>query len=48
MRAGEGIVVIRRDGRVFAVTVDDAETGAALLAAIAKAVESQLREGQST
>jgi hypothetical protein len=31
IRAGEGIVVTRRDGRPFAVTVDDAAQGAALL-----------------
>ncbi|MBN9140020.1 MAG: DUF1648 domain-containing protein [Micrococcales bacterium] len=31
-RAGEGILVVLRDGRRFTVTVDDAETGAALLA----------------
>ncbi|WP_440312706.1 DUF1648 domain-containing protein [Leucobacter chromiireducens] len=31
LRAGEGIVVTRRDGRLFAVTVDDADTAAALL-----------------
>lgn len=37
LRAGEGIVVRRRDGRIFAITVDDAETGAALLAAAAQA-----------
>ena len=34
-RAGEAILVERRDGRRFTVTVDDAETGAALLAAYA-------------
>jgi hypothetical protein len=48
MRTGEGIVVTRRDGRVFAVTVDDAETGAALLAAAAKQADPSSREGQST
>jgi hypothetical protein len=32
-REGQGILVIQRDGRRFTVTVDDAETGAALLAA---------------
>lgn len=36
MRAGEGIVATRDDGRIFAVTVDDAEGGAALLAAVAE------------
>ena len=35
LSAGEGIMVRRRDGGVFAVTVDDADTGAALLAAAA-------------
>jgi len=32
MRAGEGLVATRKDGRIFAVTVDDAETAAAALA----------------
>lgn len=36
MRTGEGIVATRRSGRLFGVTVDDAETGAALLAAAAR------------
>ncbi|WP_165384190.1 DUF1648 domain-containing protein [Leucobacter triazinivorans] len=36
MRTGEGILVTRRDGRIFAVTVDDAATGAALLEAVAE------------
>ncbi|QIM16697.1 hypothetical protein G7067_10230 [Leucobacter insecticola] len=35
MRTGEGIVVTRKGGRSFTVTIDDAETGAALLAAAA-------------
>jgi hypothetical protein len=35
MRTGEGILITRRDGRLFAVTVDDAATGAALLEAVA-------------
>jgi hypothetical protein len=34
-RGGDAIQVERRDGRRFTVTVDDAETGAALLAAYA-------------
>lgn len=34
-REGQGILVVLRDGRRFTVTVDDAETGAALLAAYA-------------
>jgi len=36
-RSGEAIEVTRRDGRRFTVTVDDAATGAALLAAYARA-----------
>jgi len=36
-RGGEAIEVTRRDGRRFTVTVDDAATGAALLAAYARA-----------
>lgn len=36
MRTGEGILVTRRDDRIFAVTVDDAATGAALLEAVAE------------
>lgn len=35
MRAGEGIVITRRDGRIFALTIDDAETAAGLLEAYA-------------
>lgn len=35
MRSTIGIRVTRRDGRIFFVTVDDAETGAALLDALA-------------
>lgn len=35
LRTGEGIRVQRRSGKVFTVTVDDAETGAAVLAALA-------------
>ncbi len=35
MRTGEGIVAKRKDGRIFAVTLDDAETAAAVLAAAA-------------
>ncbi|MFC8681680.1 DUF1648 domain-containing protein [Microbacterium ureisolvens] len=34
LRAGEAIEVVRRNGRRFVVTVDDAETGAALLEAL--------------
>ena len=36
MRTGPGIAITRGDGRIFAVTVDDAETGAALLTAVAE------------
>ncbi|MCB1274060.1 MAG: DUF1648 domain-containing protein [Leucobacter sp.] len=36
VRSGEGIVVKRVDGRIFAVTVDDVRTGAAVLAAAAE------------
>lgn len=35
MRAGEGVVATRTDGRIFAITLDDAETAAAVLAAAA-------------
>lgn len=35
LRTGEGILVHRRDGRTFTVTVDDAATGASLLNAYA-------------
>lgn len=35
LRAGEAIRIIRRDGRPFTVTVDDAATGASLLNALA-------------
>lgn len=45
MRTGEGIIVTRRDGRIFAITVDDAETGAAVLAAAARAA-TKLPEGR--
>ncbi len=36
MRAGEGLVATRRDGRIFAITIDDAPTAAALLTASAE------------
>ena len=36
MRSGEGLVATRRDGRLFAITVDDAEKAAAVLAAASK------------
>jgi len=39
MRSGEGLVATRQDGRIFAVTVDDAEQAAAVLAAVAKATQ---------
>ncbi len=35
MRGGEGIIATRKDGRIFAVTVDDAATAASVLAAAA-------------
>ena len=35
-RAGEGLVVTRRDGRILALTLDDAETAAGLLTAAAE------------
>ncbi|RGE20290.1 hypothetical protein [Leucobacter sp. wl10] len=41
MRTGEGILVTRRNGGVWAVTVDGAQEGAALLAAVA----DRTREG---
>ncbi|WP_017791991.1 hypothetical protein [Leucobacter salsicius] len=31
MRSGEGLIISRRDGRIFALTVDDSETAAGLL-----------------
>ncbi len=37
MGGGDGIVVTRRDGRIFALSIDDAETAAALLTAAADA-----------
>jgi hypothetical protein len=43
VREGQGILVVLRDGRRFTVTVDDAETGAALLAAYA-ASATEIRE----
>ena len=47
-REGEGILVVLRDGRRFTVTVDDAETGAALLAAyVASATETGERGPQT-
>jgi hypothetical protein len=38
-RRGPGIVVEQRDGRAFAVTIDDPETGAALLEAYRRAAD---------
>ena len=46
MRTGEGIVVTRGNGRIFAVTVDDAETGASILAAAAGAARAEQRGEQ--
>lgn len=39
MRSGEGLVATRNDGRLFAITVDDAEKAAAVLAAVAKGTQ---------
>lgn len=39
LRTGEGIIATRKDGRLFAVTVDDSERAAAVLAAAAKSAE---------
>lgn len=41
MRTGEGIIATRKDGRIFAITVDDAETAAAALAASASAATTK-------
>jgi len=46
LRTGPGIEVRRRSGKTFTVTVDDAETGAALLTALADR-EAQVRAGES-
>ncbi|MFD5600317.1 hypothetical protein ACFWHR_09685 [Leucobacter sp. NPDC058333] len=48
LRSGDGIVIQRRDGRVFAVTVDDAETGAAVLAAASHQSPTEVPADQST
>lgn len=40
LRIGPGIVVTRNGGRIFGITVDDAETGAAVLAAAAERARS--------
>lgn len=40
LRIGEGIEVTRRSGRTFVVTVDDAQTGASLLNALAARTET--------
>ena len=39
MRSGEGIIATRSDGRIFAITVDDSEAAAAVLAAVAKGAQ---------
>lgn len=39
LRTGPGIVVTRRSGNIFGITVDDAETGAAVLAAAAASAQ---------
>lgn len=36
LRTGEGIVITRKDGRIFAITIDDAATGVGLLGAVAQ------------
>ena len=40
LRTGPGIVVTRTGGRIFGITVDDAETGASVLAAAAERARS--------
>ncbi|KKI16972.1 MULTISPECIES: DUF1648 domain-containing protein [unclassified Leucobacter] len=40
LRTGPGIVVTRRSGSIFGITVDDAETGAAVLAAAARSART--------
>lgn len=40
MRAGEGLIVTRKGGRVFGASIDDAETAAAVLAAAAKRAQA--------
>lgn len=47
-RSGSAIEVLRRDGRRFVVTVDDAETGAALLAAYAASATENRERGPQT
>ena len=38
MRSGEGLIATRKDGRIFALTLDDAAEAAAVLAAVSKGV----------
>ncbi len=47
MRTGEGVVATRRNGRLFAITVDDAENAAALLAAAARNAREAEERGRS-
>lgn len=47
-REGQGILVVLHDGRRFVVTVDDAETGAALLAAYAASATQNGERGPQT
>lgn len=44
MRAGEGIVATRKNGRIFAITLDDAEHAAAALLVAAERTESERHE----
>lgn len=47
LRTGDAIEVTRTNGRVFVVTVDDAATGAALLAAVCRPAASPTRREES-
>ncbi|TDP95852.1 uncharacterized protein DUF1648 [Leucobacter luti] len=49
LRTGEALIITRRSGRTLVVTVDDAETAAALLSSAAsRAAEAQLIQGTDT
>jgi hypothetical protein len=48
VREGQGILVVLRDGRRFTVTVDDAATGAALLAAYTASATENGERGPQT
>lgn len=41
LRSGPGIRITRTNGKTFSVTVDDAETGAALLTALAARAQAR-------